>query len=135
MDKRSKELYLEAIGKALALATGQRNEDYNKGGIDLRSYWEVNGIKSPLQMVDMKVKRALSQVGTWPTEPKGLPCPTEGKQVDAILESMADAINYAAFTFCEAASLLEEHMKGTTVDTSHGEALTKMLKDGATNAD
>jgi len=127
MEKRQKEFYLEALGTALKLAGGQRDQDYNKGGIDLRDYWEVNGIRGALQMVDMKVKRALSQVGSWSVDKQGRPEKPSKEQVAAILESMADAINYAAFTFGEAAALYEDDEDGH-VELAEGEWLAKAIK-------
>jgi hypothetical protein len=113
MNEVQKSYYTAVIAHALKLAAGPRDADYNKGGIDLRDYWETNGIKSPLQLVDMKVKRALSQVCSWPTDEKGRPCAPNPEQVEKIVESMADAINYAAFTVCEAVSLMTDVAKGS----------------------
>lgn len=113
MEREQLDKYMEALANAMQLVLGPRDEDYNKGGIGLRDYWKVNGIRSPLQMVDMKVKRALSQVAGWDTEQMGsdMPIPTSRAQVDKLNESMLDLINYAAFVICEAESLFEEHIQ------------------------
>ena len=96
MEKEQRDLYLMALAKSIALVIGPRDEDYNKGGIGLRDYWAVNGISGPLQMVDMKVKRARSIIAGERTIPE--------EKADKLLESMADGLNYAAFTSCEAVS-------------------------------
>ncbi len=103
MEESQKDKYVAAITAAVGLAMGNRNEDYNKSGIGLRDYWAVNGIRSPLQMCHMKILRALSQVGTWNNNK-----PEKAPQVEKLVESMVDLINYAAFTICEAVSLAEE---------------------------
>lgn len=109
MELDQKVKYLGAIATSLALAMGQRNDDYNKSGIGLRDYWKMNGLRSPLQMVDMKMKRALSQIGSWQLV-NGHPSPTSAEQVAKLEESMVDLINYAAFVVCEAKSLYEDHV-------------------------
>jgi hypothetical protein len=96
MEKSQRDLYLLALAKSVALVMGPRDEDYNKGGIGLRDYWKVNGILGPIQMVDMKVKRAQSIVAGQRTVP--------AHKAEKLLESMADALNYAAFVECEAVS-------------------------------
>lgn len=108
MEKESKEKYMKAIAAAIALVVGPRDEDYNRGGITLRDYWKTNGIKSPIQMVDMKLKRAFSQIGTWDVDLNGHSVPKNWQQVDKLEESMLDLINYAAFVICEAHSLGNE---------------------------
>lgn len=107
MEREQKEKYMAAIAGAIALVIGPRDEDYNKGGIDLRDYWEVNGILGPVQMVDMKLKRAFSQLALWKSEEGNL-VPKNRQQVDKLAESMLDLINYAAFVICEAETLYEE---------------------------
>lgn len=86
----------------------------------------MNGIKSPLQMVDMKVKRARSQLATWDTEQMGADCPvpTSRAQVDKLNESMMDMINYAAFVICEAESLYQEHVASAIPHDSGLRAVT-----------
>lgn len=101
--------YKKTIAAAEALVSGPRDEDYNRGGVTLRDYWKVNGLLSPLQMVDMKLKRALSQISSWDMEKIGTPIPKDKVQVDKLTESMLDLINYAAFVVCEAETLWEEH--------------------------
>lgn len=96
MEDEQKALYMCALARAIALVVGPRNDDYNQSGIGLRDYWTVNGILSPIQMVDMKVKRARSIVNGMETLPM--------EKFDKLTESMVDAINYCAFTICEAAS-------------------------------
>lgn len=108
MEKEQKEKYLKAIADAVALVSGPRDADYNKGGIKLRDYWKVNGILSPVQMVDMKLKRALSQLGMWDKNEAGYLKPRNRQDIDKLNESMLDLINYAAFVICEAESLYEE---------------------------
>jgi hypothetical protein len=136
MEQDQKELYLAAISGALALAMGDRNEDYNKGGIKLRDYWAMNGIRSPLQMVDMKLKRALSQVGTWDHSFEHRPVPKDIAQVAKMAESMIDLINYAAFVVCEAATLYKESQgfKGVDIEKQDtrilpGDGLRGFLED------
>jgi len=107
MEKDQQEKYMAALAGAIGLVVGPRDADYNKGGIGLRDYWTINGIKSPLQMVDMKLKRALSQVSTWKKNADGNLVPENVEQLGKITESMLDLINYAAFTVCEAVSLYE----------------------------
>jgi len=109
METDQKLKYLGAVSTALSLALGERNEDYNKSGIGLRDYWKINGIKAPLQMVDMKMKRALSQIGSW-TLLNGHHVPTDLVQVEKLEESMVDLINYAAFVVCEVKSLYEDYV-------------------------
>lgn len=107
MDAGQRSNYIDVIATALSLAMGDRNDDYNNGGVGLRDYWQMNGIKSPLQMVDMKMKRALSQLGSWQIQDGRLQ-PTTAKQVDKMVESMVDLINYAAFVACETMALLDD---------------------------
>jgi hypothetical protein len=123
MEQDQKEKYLVALAGAIALVIGPRDQDYNQGGFGLRDYWTVNGIRSPLQMVDIKLKRALSQVATWDREQYGpdKPVPTSKAQVEKLVESMMDLINYAAFTICEAESLYESDVES---------ALPKHVRDG-----
>lgn len=121
MEDNQKQKYFDALGKAIALVVGQRNEDYNNSGIGLRDYWRVNGIRAPLQMVDMKLKRALSQIGAWHED--GFP--TSRDQVDKLTESMVDLINYAAFVVCETESLYEDHCVAYAADL---EVLNKSLE-------
>lgn len=111
MEQDQKTKYMRALANAIALVIGERNDDYNRGGIGLRDYWKVNGIKSPIQMVDMKLKRAFSQIGTWTEDPNGHPIPPSITSVMKLQESMLDLINYAAFVICEAESLAEENLK------------------------
>lgn len=135
MEQEQKELYMNTIAAAIALVVGPRDQDYNKSGIGLRDYWMVNGIRSPLQMVDMKLKRALSQVGTWDIEQMGpnCPVPTKKEQVDKLAESMLDLINYAAFVVCEASSLYQDHCPGDeAIEFSH-KRLGKAIEDAVTN--
>ena len=108
MEQDQQEKYMKALAMAVALVVGPRDQDYNKGGIGLRDYWKVNGIKSPVQMVDMKLKRAFSQLGTWTEDTNGHPLPKDWQQVDKLEESMLDLINYAAFVICEAHSLADD---------------------------
>lgn len=108
MENDQKEKYLKALADATALVSGPRDADYNKGGIKLRDYWKTNGIMSPIQMVDMKLKRALSQLGMWNKNEAGHLIPRSQQDVDKLNESMLDLINYAAFVICEAESLYEE---------------------------
>lgn len=105
MERDQREKYVEAIAGAIALVIGPRDADYNRGGVGLRDYWAINGIKSPLQLVDMKLKRALSQLSTWQSEPNGKLYPPSRESIDKLTESMLDLINYAAFVVCEANSL------------------------------
>lgn len=108
MEKDQKLKYMEAVAGAVALVVGPRDEDYNKGGIGLRDYWETNGIMSPVQMVDMKLKRALSQLANWNKDVDGNLLPPSRAAVDKLNESMFDLINYAAFVVCEAESLFDD---------------------------
>lgn len=116
MEEEQKARYMKAMARAIALVVGPRDADYNKGGIKLRDYWAVNGIKSPIQMVDMKLKRAFSQIGTWGEDDRGHPIPKSWGQVDKLEESMLDLINYAAFVICEAHSLGNESRMPAEVD-------------------
>jgi hypothetical protein len=108
MEQEQRAKYMTAIAEAIKLVVGPRDADYNKGGIGLRDYWKVNGINSPIQMVDMKLKRAFSQIGTWKRDEKDHLQPQSYAQVAKLEESMLDLINYAAFVICEAHSLFEE---------------------------
>lgn len=109
MESDQKKKYLNAIATAMALVVGQRNQDYNSGGIGLRDYWKINGIWAPVQMVDMKLKRAMSQVATWTTVNRHA-LPMTSVEVEKLTESMVDLINYAAFVVCEAVSLYDDNI-------------------------
>lgn len=125
MEAEQKAIYIEALAAAIALVVGPRDEDYNKGGIGLRDYWKVNGINAPIQMVDMKLKRALSQLGTWGKDERGRLVPRDRAAVEKLSESMLDLINYAAFVICEAESLLlEQDRMAHLVDVSNYQPMT-----------
>ncbi len=131
MEEDQKRIYLAAMAGALSLAMGDRNEDYNKGGVKLRDYWQMNGIRSPLQMVDMKLKRAMSQIGTWDHSSELRPFPKDPVQVAKMAESMIDLINYAAFVVCETVSLHKEFglVKDPGARILPGDSLPGFLQD------
>lgn len=113
MEQEQYVFYINTICEALQLVKGPRNEDYNSGGIGLRDYWEVNGLMAPVQMVDMKLKRIRSLIGTFPDDEKGRKCPPTIAAYAKLLESCVDLINYAAFISCEGASLYNELVEGS----------------------
>jgi len=101
--------YAAVMAAALQLIKGRRNQDYNKGGMDVRDYWEVNGLASPVQMVDMKLKRARSAMAGMPVDGNGLSSPVAFEQVRSFADSCIDGINYLAFCVMEAMELAQHN--------------------------
>ena len=92
--------FLASIASSVNLVCNSRKQEYNVG-VSIREYWEINGIKAPLQMANMKIKRAKSGLSVLKLLGNDATKDDKDSTRLKVIDSLVDCISYAAFTVAE----------------------------------
>lgn len=81
------------VSSALKLMLGDRNDTYNKGGIEIKDYWD--NLTESFQMVKVKFLRAKASTAKHDGEPSA-------KAIMELADSIIDIVNYGGFHLANA---------------------------------
>ncbi|HEY4714468.1 MAG TPA: hypothetical protein VIH30_09565 [Aquirhabdus sp.] len=99
-NQRFRAYYIEAILNAIELSVGVKDSGYNRGGVEIRDYWQYRGPRDIAYMCHAKALRAISVTDNTNNEAQNL--------TESVKDTAVDLINYAAFMYAEEVLRQEE---------------------------
>lgn len=113
---------------AMQLMTGERNDDYNDGGVEIKDYWD--NLDESFQMVKVKFLRTKSLTAKISKDQKV-------KAMLKLADSCIDLINYASFHIANAMRQNEQEYLFSEIINKYQchNTLLKLIKGGDENGD